>query len=134
MRLLEVLGVSLLAATCLAGDPAVTTRAQATFAGGCFWCMQPPFENLPGVLRTTVGYKGGHVRNPTYEQVSAGGTGHAEAIEIEYDPSKISYTRSGTPSTAGAAAATPGCGSSGDRTRRRHRDRRQTGHAAHPSL
>jgi len=91
--LLRILGVSLLAATCLAGDPTVTARAKATFAGGCFWCMQPPFEELPGVLRTTVGYTGGGVRNPTYEQVSAGGTGHAESIEIEYDPSKISYEK-----------------------------------------
>jgi peptide-methionine (S)-S-oxide reductase len=91
--LLRVIVLSLLAASCLAADPPVAPRAKATFAGGCFWCMQPPFENLPGVLRTTVGYTGGHVRNPTYEQVSAGGTGHAESIEIEYDPSKISYER-----------------------------------------
>lgn len=65
--------------------------ATATFAGGCFWCMQPPFENLPGVLSTTVGYTGGHTKNPTYEDVSAGGTGHAESIQIVYDPNKISY-------------------------------------------
>lgn len=68
-------------------------RAKATFAGGCFWCMEPPFENLDGVLKTTVGYTGGHTANPTYEEVSAGGTGHAESIEIEYDPAKISYTQ-----------------------------------------
>lgn len=91
--LLRILGVSLLAATCLAGDPTVAAPVKATFAGGCFWCMQPPFEELPGVLHTTVGYTGGDVRNPTYEQVSAGGTGHAESIEIEYDPSKISYEK-----------------------------------------
>jgi peptide-methionine (S)-S-oxide reductase len=65
--------------------------ATATFAGGCFWCMQPPFENLPGVLSTTVGYTGGHTKNPTYEDVSAGGTGHAESVQIVYDPNKISY-------------------------------------------
>jgi peptide-methionine (S)-S-oxide reductase len=65
--------------------------ARAAFAGGCFWCMQPPFENLPGVVSTTVGYAGGHTKNPTYEQVSAGGTGHAESVEIVYDPSKIGY-------------------------------------------
>src|SRR5438034_11705035 len=66
-------------------------RATATFAGGCFWCMQPPFEQLPGVLSTTVGYTGGHTKNPTYEDVSAGGTGHAESVQIVYDPDKISY-------------------------------------------
>src|SRR5258705_13496646 len=70
---------------------AATTRATAIFAGGCFWCMQPPFENLPGVLATTVGYTGGQKRDPTYEEVSAGGTGHAEAIQIAYDPTKITY-------------------------------------------
>ena len=67
------------------------THAVATFAGGCFWCMQPPFENLNGVLSTTVGYTGGHTKNPTYQEVSAGGTGHAESVQIEYDPAKISY-------------------------------------------
>src|SRR5947199_16144 len=68
-------------------------RATATFAGGCFWCMQPPFEKLEGVLSTTVGYTGGHTRNPTYEEVSAGGTGHAESVEIVYDPGKIGYAK-----------------------------------------
>jgi peptide-methionine (S)-S-oxide reductase len=91
--MLWILGMWLLAAAPVVGDPAATGRAKATFAGGCFWCMQPPFEKLPGVLGTTVGYTGGTARSPTYEQVSAGGTGHAEAIEIEYDPSKISYDK-----------------------------------------
>jgi len=68
-------------------------RAVATFAGGCFWCMQPPFEHLEGVLSTTVGYTGGRTKNPTYEEVSAGGTGHAESVEIVYDPQKVSYGR-----------------------------------------
>ena len=65
---------------------------KATFAGGCFWCMQPPFDKLDGVISTTVGYCGGKEENPTYKQVSAGNTGHAEAIEVVYDPSRISYT------------------------------------------
>lgn len=67
--------------------------AVATFAGGCFWCMQPPFEKIDGVLKTTVGYTGGSVPNPTYRQVSAGGTGHAEAVQIEFDPARVSYER-----------------------------------------
>ncbi len=64
----------------------------ATFAGGCFWCMQPPFDKLDGVISVTVGYTGGSEKNPTYEQVSAGNTGHVEAIEILYDPAKIAYS------------------------------------------
>ena len=69
---------------------------KATFAGGCFWCMEPPFDELPGVISTTSGYTGGGQKNPTYEQVSAGGTGHAEAVEVVYDPSKITYASSST--------------------------------------
>jgi peptide-methionine (S)-S-oxide reductase len=65
----------------------------ATFAGGCFWCMEPPFDKLDGVISTTSGYTGGHLANPTYKQVSAGSTGHTEAIQIEYDPKKISYEK-----------------------------------------
>ena len=65
--------------------------AKATFAGGCFWCMQPAYDGVPGVVSTTVGYTGGQKVNPTYEEVSAGGTGHAESIEVTYDPQKISY-------------------------------------------
>ena len=65
----------------------------ATFAGGCFWCMEPPFDKLDGVVSTTSGYTGGHKQNPTYKEVSAGITGHAEAVQILYDPSKISYEK-----------------------------------------
>lgn len=63
----------------------------AIFAGGCFWCMQPVFDNTPGVLKTTVGYTGGTTVNPTYEEVITGNTGHVEAIKIDYDESKSSF-------------------------------------------
>jgi peptide-methionine (S)-S-oxide reductase len=65
----------------------------AIFAGGCFWCMEPPFDELPGVISTTSGYVGGRVANPSYEQVSSGTTGHAEAVEIRYDPARVSYAK-----------------------------------------
>jgi peptide-methionine (S)-S-oxide reductase len=66
-------------------------EAVAIFAGGCFWCMEPPYDKLPGVLATTSGYTGGHTENPTYEQTSAGNTGHTEAVQVRYDPSKVDY-------------------------------------------
>jgi len=66
---------------------------RATFAGGCFWCMEPPFDKLEGVFSTTSGYTGGQTKNPTYEQVSAGITGHAESVQVLYDPSRISYSK-----------------------------------------
>jgi methionine-S-sulfoxide reductase len=66
---------------------------KATFAGGCFWCMEPPFDKLDGVISTTSGYTGGPEKNPTYKDVSAGRTGHAEAVEIIYDPGKVSYRK-----------------------------------------
>ncbi|MGK7346766.1 MAG: peptide-methionine (S)-S-oxide reductase MsrA [Candidatus Nitrospinota bacterium M3_3B_026] len=65
----------------------------AIFAGGCFWCMEPPFDKLEGVVSTTSGYTGGHKENPTYREVSSGGTGHVEAVRIVYDPQKTSYER-----------------------------------------
>jgi len=65
--------------------------AKATFAGGCFWCMEPPFEKLDGVIEVTSGYSGGKIENPTYEQVSSGKTGHLETVQILYNPSQISY-------------------------------------------
>src|SRR5512135_1762403 len=64
---------------------------KATFAGGCFWCMEHPFDEIPGVVSVTSGYTGGQKKNPTYEEVSAGGTGHAESVQVVYDPSKITY-------------------------------------------
>ena len=72
-----------------AAKPSQTARA--IFAGGCFWCMEPPFDKLEGVIATTSGYSGGHTENPTYKQVSSDTTGHFEVIEITYDPVKINY-------------------------------------------
>lgn len=66
-------------------------EAIATFAGGCFWCMEHPFDKLEGVKSTTVGYTGGHTKNPSYREVSSGRTGHAEAVRIVYDPMQVSY-------------------------------------------
>jgi len=70
-----------------------TPTAKATFAGGCFWCMEPPYDELEGVISTISGYTGGTKKNPTYAEVSAGTTGHAEAVQITYDPTKISYEK-----------------------------------------
>jgi peptide-methionine (S)-S-oxide reductase len=65
--------------------------ATAIFAGGCFWCMEHPFDEVDGVISTTSGYTGGHLPNPTYKQVSAGGSGHTEAVQVVYDPVKVDY-------------------------------------------
>ena len=73
----------------LQATPAGTETA--TFAAGCFWCAEADFEKLPGVIAVISGYTGGHVRNPTYKQVSSGGTGHAESVQVLYDPGRISY-------------------------------------------
>jgi len=67
--------------------------AVATFAGGCFWCMEGPFDKIPGVVATISGYTGGKTANPTYEDVSSGRTGHAEAVAVVYDPKKVSYEK-----------------------------------------
>ena len=76
-----------------AQSPANTPTAKATLAGGCFWCMEPPYDELDGVISTISGYIGGTKKNPTYEEVSAGTTGHTEAVQITYNPTKISYER-----------------------------------------
>jgi peptide-methionine (S)-S-oxide reductase len=78
-------------AAAVAQTPAPT--AIATFAGGCFWCVESDFDKVPGVVSTTSGYTGGKVANPTYNQVSAGGTGHTEAVRIVYDPAKVTYAQ-----------------------------------------
>jgi peptide-methionine (S)-S-oxide reductase len=69
------------------------TLAKATFAGGCFWCMEKPFDTLPGVVSTTSGYTGGQTVNPSYRQVSSGKTGHAESVQVVYDPAKVGYEK-----------------------------------------
>lgn len=95
----EPLALILFAALVLPGQLAVATETVAptfefaTFAGGCFWCMEPPFDKLEGVISTTSGYTGGHKKDPTYKEVSYGGTGHAEAVQIVYDPEKVSYAK-----------------------------------------
>lgn len=94
-RLMKIVqGVSFLAAILLvAPSYGAEATAKATFGGGCFWCMEPPFDELPGVISTTSGYIGGKTKNPTYEQVSTGTTGHVEVLQVVYDPKKITYEK-----------------------------------------
>jgi peptide-methionine (S)-S-oxide reductase len=99
MSLRVLLLVSLLAfgALGVAADDTTPAMGQkglemATFAGGCFWCVEEAFDEVEGVVSTTSGYTGGHKKNPTYHEVSAGGTGHAEAVQVVYDPKKVSYS------------------------------------------
>jgi peptide-methionine (S)-S-oxide reductase len=72
---------------------AATNLEKATFAGGCFWCMEQPFDGIPGVVSVTSGYTGGQKKNPTYEEVSSGGTGHAESVQVIYDPARATYEK-----------------------------------------
>ena len=85
--------VAALLAMAASASFAQSPTAKATLAGGCFCCVEADFDKVPGVLSTTSGYIGGTVANPTYQQVSANGTGHAEAVEIVFDPTKVSYTQ-----------------------------------------
>ena len=84
-------GLVAAAGAALAQPAAPAASAKATFAGGCFWCVEADFDKVPGVISTTSGYTGGTVANPSYEQVSAKATGHAEAVQIVYDPAKVTY-------------------------------------------
>ena len=92
MRSICLVLACVLSASVFAAEPAPST-AVATFAGGCFWCMEPPFEKLLGVVSVTSGYTGGQKTQPTYEEVSAGSTGHAESVDIVFDPALITYER-----------------------------------------
>ena len=74
-------------------SPAPAKTATATFGGGCFWCVDAVYQYVPGVIKITSGYAGGSVPNPTYDQVCTGRTGHAEVVQITYDPSKVSYNQ-----------------------------------------
>jgi peptide-methionine (S)-S-oxide reductase len=74
-------------------DPQAKRSARATFAGGCFWSMEAPFDGIPGVVSTTSGFAGGRVAHPTYQQVAAGTTGHAEVVQVVFDPRKVAYER-----------------------------------------
>src|SRR5512147_132210 len=86
-------GLWLLARDVRSAAPPPATLARATFAGGCFWCMEASLEKVPGVVSVVSGYAGGRVKNPTYEQVGSGTTGHAESVQVTYDPSKLSYAQ-----------------------------------------
>src|SRR5258708_32646464 len=90
----HVFAIFLLASSSIAAQPTPPGQAvTAIFAGGCFWCVEADFDKVPGVIATESGYAGGKLQNPTYEQVSAGGTGHAEAVRVTYDPAKVSHEK-----------------------------------------
>lgn len=83
----------IIAAFLLCGSFAVHADSVATFAGGCFWCMEHPFDEIDGVISTTSGYTGGHIKAPSYEQVSSGTSGHYETEQVRYDPDKVDYQK-----------------------------------------
>ncbi len=80
-------------AAAVSAAPAQTKTAKAIFAGGCFWCVEADFDKVPGVISTTSGYLNGKTKNPTYKEVSGGGSGHVEAVEVVYDPAKVTYAK-----------------------------------------
>ncbi len=90
MKALPILLLSLFITPAVLAEKSHET---AIFAGGCFWCMEPPFDKINGVLSTTSGYTSGHKKDPTYREVSSGGSGHTEAIEIVYNPEKVTYSQ-----------------------------------------
>lgn len=91
LRLLVATALLVLLSAASHGDEGESREAVAVFAGGCFWCMEPPFDAVDGVQSTTSGYTGGHLKDPTYEQVTGEDTGHYEAVRIVYDPARVSY-------------------------------------------
>ena len=93
MRYLVILSAVLTALLFASAPSGGAESRKATFAGGCFWCMEPPFDALKGVISVTSGYTGGDKENPTYKEVSGGGTGHAESVKIIYDPAVITYEK-----------------------------------------
>jgi peptide-methionine (S)-S-oxide reductase len=93
LRVLIALGLALAASAGAVAQGNAAAYAKATFAGGCFWCVESDFDKIDGVISTTSGYTGGKTANPTYHDVSAGVTGHAEAVEIVFDPKRVSYER-----------------------------------------
>ena len=93
LRCISSAGIVLLILVCASYSGRDRRVEMATFAGGCFWCMEPPFDKLKGVTATTSGYIGGTKKKPTYAEVSRGLTGHAEAVRVTYDPEKVTYSK-----------------------------------------
>jgi peptide-methionine (S)-S-oxide reductase len=93
MKRINLLVAAASAVLLLAGSAIGAGFEKAIFAGGCFWCMEAPFDKLPGVVSVTSGYTGGQKKDPTYGEVSAGGTGHAEAVQILFDPARVTYSK-----------------------------------------
>jgi peptide-methionine (S)-S-oxide reductase len=91
MRYVTAFATMLFAALSLFAGGANAAQKSAIFAGGCFWCVEEAFDKVPGVVATTSGYTGGNSANPTYEEVSGGGTGHYESVKVDYDPARVTY-------------------------------------------